>query len=120
MRRTISGPPCAPLLRLEEARISGEFSYLSVYQREGGFYSYLRDSTGSIEAARLAGRVPKMTPMAAEVPSAMTMDQGLMGTMNDVKSRAEMGRERPRSVPTMPPASEMNTASMRNCSLISR
>jgi hypothetical protein len=41
-------------------------------------YSYLSDSTGSIWAARLAGRVPKMTPTMVEVTSDTTTDQGEM------------------------------------------
>ncbi len=38
-------------------------------------YSYLRVATGSSRAARLAGRVPKMTPTMTEVLRAMTAAQ---------------------------------------------
>ena len=53
---------------------------LSVYQPRLN-YSYLSDSTGSIWAARLAGRVPKTMPTAAEVNSAITTDQAETGTV---------------------------------------
>ncbi len=42
-------------------------------------YSYLRDSTGSICAARVAGTVPKITPTMSDTPRARMIDQGLMG-----------------------------------------
>lgn len=46
---------------------------------DGEDYSYLRASTGSIWAARVAGTVPKMTPTAMAEERAMTTDQGEMG-----------------------------------------
>src|SRR5271156_6167585 len=79
-------------------------------------YSYFRDSTGSICAARFAGRVPKMTPTAVEVTSAITTDHGETGRLYEVKKRTESGRGRPRMAPTMPPPRGKKNASMRNCS----
>jgi len=42
-------------------------------------YSYFRDSTGSICAARFAGTVPKITPTIVDVTSEIATDQPVMG-----------------------------------------
>lgn len=77
-------------------------------------YSYLRVSTGSRRAARLAGSVPKMTPTKTEVMRAMTADHQLQGILKGVNRPREIGRARPRSVPIRPPERDRKTASVRN------
>ena len=83
-------------------------------------YSSRNASTGSIWAARVAGMVPKKMPTEVAAASAMATDQREMGRSKSVKTRTDSGTASPTTMPTIPPISEMMTASARNWSLISR
>lgn len=77
-------------------------------------YSDLRDSAGSICAARVAGTVPKITPTRMDADKATTTDHTVIGGEKSVKMRIERGMVNPTNVPTSPPVNEMMMASVKN------
>lgn len=80
----------------------------------GENYSYLRLSTGSNCAARVAGTVPKITPTIVETIIAIIADNPEIGIRKAVNQRTDSGSASPIIMPRMPPESEMNNASAMN------
>src|SRR5215469_859969 len=83
-------------------------------------YSYLKLSTGSSCAARVAGSVPKITPTNDDTTIAMIADNPEIGMRYSVKKRTENGIASPITMPMIPNINEIETASAKNWKRISR
>ena len=81
---------------------------------KGSPHSYLRLSTGSSWAARVAGRVPKIIPTRDETTIAIIADSPEMGMRYSVRNRTENGIASPITIPMTPPIREIKMASDKN------
>src|SRR3990167_7746546 len=85
--------------------------------KTGATYSYRRASIGERREARMAGAMPNIIPTATENPKARNIDKGVT---SETKNRAKIkDAPIPSTMPIIPPLTDKNTASSRNCFNIS-
>lgn len=88
MRTAVASPVCVlqqltlPAKRFNRNR-KGRFCFqeAALFLLLDHAYSYLRDSTGSSCAARVAGTVPKITPTSVAAANAMMTESQLTGNL---------------------------------------
>ena len=77
-------------------------------------YSWRSDSIGSILAARYAGYIPNVIPIAALIPNAIINEAEVMIVGIPAKYVTNVGMIEPRMMPITPPTSVSSKVSERN------